>query len=110
MFTGGNIRPSAGAQPAGKAHPELDPSKPASNSGPDAGAGGDGFEHYQIDGNESGATCTHTTADGQTEQSDHASVEEALATAGGGAASPDQSAGAAPTDDQGPDFSAAYSK
>lgn len=108
MFTGGNIRPSAPpAAPAGK--PELASAKPSAND-PNAGGAGDGFEHYQIDQNESGATCTHTTADGQVEHSDHASIEEALASAGGGGDTPDEGVEAAPSDDQGPDFSAAYQR
>lgn len=55
---------------------------PAAAATPDQGAG-DGFNHYQIDENEQGASCTHTDPSGQVIPSEHPSLEEAVSSISG---------------------------
>jgi hypothetical protein len=81
---------------------------------PDAtGGGGDGFNHYVLDQNETGFHSVHTGPDGQVTEADPATPDEAAQNMqqcmGGGEPDADDST---PADDMGgaPDFSAAYSK
>jgi hypothetical protein len=113
---GGNIRPSR-PPVADPTKPAVDPTDP--NADPNA-TSGDGFHHHTIDQNESGFHSSHTDPEGQTQEADHGSYDEAKdfedqmfgeQDGSGDQADDDLSGGDTPTDSSDvPDLSGAYSK
>lgn len=117
MF-GGNVNPSRSSaplkdnKPGGRGNGEPQPEAQGITQG-------DGFQHHQIDQNETGFHSTHTDPDGNEEHADHASAEEAIQHAhkvfggqdeGRESDSTDENMSHGEDANDGPDFSGAYSK